>query len=166
MEVRRLFTLVALVQCSDSFNLGMSLFTNPAYGQSKNPDVSLPAQKSNTIGGTLKPSDLSQSKLLFENFIIDSNLAKAKISELAADVNFKAPEPSIFGGRYKKENEFGVALYENRLRPLLENNQVLILLDCLMSYLLLFSNQLINAVQHLADRSRMLCLRCREIISK
>jgi hypothetical protein len=125
--MKGLIILVVLVQCSDSFNLGMSSFTNPAYGQSKNPDVSLPAQKSNTIGGTLKPSDKSQSQLLFERFIINRDLAK--ITELVADVNFKTPEPSIFGEEYVKENNFGVALYENRLRPVLENNQVLILLN-------------------------------------
>ena len=125
--MKLLFVLVALVQCSDSFNHFMSSFASPAYGQNTNLDVSLLATRSNRIGGTLKPSDKYQSQLVFEQFVINRKLAQ--ISELSADVNFKTPEPSIFGVDYKKENDFGLALFDKRLRPILEKNQVLMLHD-------------------------------------
>ena len=124
MEFLFVLAVLAPVQFSDSFNLVMSPFTNPAYGQSKNADVYLPAKKINTIGGTLKPFDKSLSQLVFKSFVINRDLSN--IGEISADVNFKFPGPSIFGEDYKNESLFGVALYQKRLRPILENNQVLI----------------------------------------
>ena len=146
--------LVALVKCSDSFNLVMSPFTNPSYEQNLN-SVSMNAKKINTIGGTLKPSNKVQNKLVFENFIINPNLDQ--ISELSADINYQALNPSIFAPLdpefYKDESDFGVALFQQRLQPMLENAQVLILIRCLISYL-----GFCIELNSLADRSWMLYL--------
>ena len=146
--------LVALVKCSDSFNLVMSPFTNPSYEQNLN-SVSMNAKKINTIGGTLKPSNKVQNKLVFENFIINPNLDQ--ISELSADINYQALNPSIFTPLdpefYKDESDFGVALFQQRLQPMLENAQVLILIRCLISYL-----GFCIELNSLADRSWMLYL--------
>ncbi len=130
MEVL-LLILVALLQCANSFHLVMSPYPNPVYGERKNSGVPLSAKKYKTIGGTLKPSDKAQNKLVFEMFIINRNFKS--ISEVAADVEFMTPTPSIFGKTYNDEAEFGVKLYEDRLQPMLENNQVLILMDSHLS---------------------------------
>jgi hypothetical protein len=135
----RVFAILGtLVQCSDSFNLVMSPFTVPAYGQNPNPDGSLLAKKSNTIGGTLKPSDTYQNYAVFGQFIINQNLDE--ISELNAERNFQAPTPSIFRPTdpefYTSESQFGVALFHQRLRPMLEHAQVFFLMNCLISYLI------------------------------
>jgi hypothetical protein len=120
------FLLIALVQCSSSFDLVMSPFMNPANGRIASSDVSQQAKKISTLGGALRPSDIVQSKKVFETFIINRDLNDVK--ELVAAKNFIVPMSSIFEKSYKNEFEFGKALYENRLRPKLEDEKVLILI--------------------------------------
>jgi hypothetical protein len=120
------FLLIALVQCSSSFDLVMSPFMNPANRRIASSDVSQQAKKISTIGGALRLSNIFQSQKVFETFIINQDLND--VNELVAAKNFIVPMPSIFEKPYKNEFEFGKALYETRLRPKLENEKVLILM--------------------------------------
>jgi hypothetical protein len=117
----RFVVLYALVQCSDTFNFLMSSFVNPADSR-RVYDVSQLAKKSSTIGGTLKPSNRLQNEKVFNEFIINRDLSDINI--LVAPQNFHVHKPSVFGEIYDNETQFGEALYEHRLRPMLTNAKV------------------------------------------
>ncbi len=121
------FLLLALVQCSSSFNLFISPFIHLVNRRYLSSEVPLKAKKMSTIGETLNPSNKVQLKKVFEGFILNQDLSD--VNELVAAKSFIVPMPSIFDQPYKDETIFGEALYETRLRPMLENEKVLILMD-------------------------------------
>ena len=115
--------LIALLQCSESFYLIMSPLNNPANSRKPFSDTSLLAKRVSTIGGTLKPSNKVQGYKVFQDFVINSDLRSINIVNAAE--NFLVPQESIFTKTYPSEKEFDEALFQNRLRPMLEKKMVL-----------------------------------------
>ena len=126
MQPCSFFVLYALVQCSDSFNFIMSSFVNPANSRRVD-GVSQLAKKTNTIGGTLKPSNALQNAKVFKEFVINRNLSDINI--LVASKKFDVPKQSVFEKNYDNETKFGEALNEYRLRPMLTKAEVFILME-------------------------------------
>jgi hypothetical protein len=153
--------LAALVQASSSFNPVISQLSDPRNRPdfskigSRPYDSSRLAKRGGTIGGTLKPSDKFACSKIFQEVINNKDCLK-NISTVVIGDGFKVPSPSIFGKEAKDETAFGESLFQHRILPKLKNAKVFLEITSIFS---VGSNKY-RLISFLADRSRVLCLRC------